>query len=127
MLLDNAQSLIKKAPMKREHNQVRDIKIYPHYLDHPEGSALIECGKTRVICTASIDEKVPKWMSKTGKGWVTAEYDMLPRATGSRRNRDSYRGKINGRTQEISRLIGRSLRSAINMKKLGDLTALDIG
>jgi ribonuclease PH len=105
---------------KRPHDQVRPISITPHFLDHPEGSALIECGDTRVICTATVDEKVPKWMHGSGKGWVTAEYDMLPRATNSRKGRDSHRGKINGRTQEIGRLIGRSLRSIVDMQKLGE-------
>ena len=105
---------------KRPHDQVRPISITPHFLDHPEGSALIECGDTRVICTATVDEKVPKWMHGSGKGWVTAGYDMLPRATNSRKGRDSHRGKINGRTQEIGRLIGRSLRSIVDMQKLGE-------
>ena len=105
---------------RRPHDQIRPVAITPHFLDHPEGCALIECGNTRVICTASVDEKVPKWMHGSGKGWVTAEYDMLPRATNSRKGRDSHRGKINGRTQEIGRLIGRSLRSVVDMQKLGE-------
>ncbi|MBN1960556.1 MAG: ribonuclease PH [Deltaproteobacteria bacterium] len=105
---------------KRQYNQLRALSITPHYLAHPEGSALIECGDTKVICTASIEETVPKWMSGKGRGWITAEYDMLPRATSTRNQRDSHKGKINGRTQEISRLIGRSLRATANMALLGE-------
>ena len=104
----------------REKNQLRPFAVTPHYIEHPEGSVLIECGSTHVICTASIDESVPRWMKDSGKGWVTAEYDMLPRATTGRRPRDSYRGKVNGRTQEISRLIGRSLRAIVDLEALGE-------
>lgn len=104
----------------REKNQLRPFAVTPHYIEHPEGSVLIECGSTHVICTASIDESVPRWMRDSGKGWVTAEYDMLPRATTGRRPRDSYRGKVNGRTQEISRLIGRSLRAIVDLEALGE-------
>ena len=89
---------------------------------HPEGSVLIELGDTKVICTASIDESVPPWMKGKGAGWVTAEYDMLPRATSSRRPRDSQKGKINGRTQEISRLVGRALRAVVEMSAFGERT-----
>ena len=105
---------------RRKHNELRPLAITPHYIAHPEGSVLIAFGDTRVICTASIDERVPKWMAGKGAGWVTAEYDMLPRATSSRRDRDARKGRINGRTQEISRLIGRSLRSVCDLKKLGE-------
>ncbi len=107
---------------RRAQNQLRPISITPHYLAHPEGSALIECGDTRVICTATIEESVPKWLSGKGKGWVTAEYDMLPRATNTRTQRDSHKGKIAGRTQEISRLIGRSLRAVVDLAALGERT-----
>ncbi len=105
---------------KRSSDELRPFAITPHYLEHPEGSVLVECGDTKVICTASVDENVPRWMRGKGAGWVTAEYDMLPRATGTRRQRDSRRGKVNGRTQEISRLIGRALRAAVDMEKLGE-------
>ncbi len=107
---------------RRPFNQLRPIFITPHFLAHPEGSALIECGDTRVICTATVDESVPKWMTGKGKGWVTAEYDMLPRATSTRNQRDSHKGKIAGRTQEISRLIGRSLRATVNPAAIGERT-----
>ncbi len=107
---------------RRAPNKLRPIFITPHYLVHPEGSALIQCGDTRVICTATVDENVPKWMMGKGKGWVTGEYDMLPRATTSRNQRDSHRGRINGRTQEISRLVGRSLRAVVDMAALGERT-----
>lgn len=105
---------------RRPFDQVRPVAITPHFIDHPEGSCLIEAGDTKVICTATVDERVPKWMSGSGKGWVTAEYDMLPRATNSRKGRDSHRGKINGRTQEIGRLIGRALRSVVDMEAMGE-------
>ena len=105
---------------RRPPNKLRPIAITPHFLAHPEGSALIECGDTRVICTATIDEMVPKWMAGKGRGWVTAEYDMLPRATSTRNQRDSHKGKIAGRSQEISRLVGRSLRATVNMATIGE-------
>jgi ribonuclease PH len=105
---------------RRPFDQVRPVAITPHFIAHPEGSCLIEAGDTKVICTATVDERVPKWMSGSGKGWVTAEYDMLPRATNSRKGRDSHRGKINGRTQEIGRLIGRALRSVVDMEAMGE-------
>ena len=105
---------------KRPSDQPRQVTMTPHYIAHPEGSVLIAYGDTRVICTASVEDRVPPWLSGSGKGWVTAEYDMLPRATGSRRDRDSKRGRINGRTQEISRLIGRSLRSVTKLSALGE-------
>lgn len=101
---------------------MRSVIIKPHYLVHPEGSALVAFGDTLVICTASIEERVPPWLLGKGKGWVTAEYDMLPRATHTRSQRDGQRGKINGRTQEISRLVGRSLRSVVNLQALGERT-----
>ncbi len=111
------------APMpRRPFNQLRPLSITPHFLEHPEGSALIECGGTRVICSATIDDMVPKWMAGKGKGWITAEYDMLPRATSTRNQRDSHKGKVSGRTHEISRLIGRSLRATANMAAIGERT-----
>lgn len=105
---------------KRAKDQMRPLSMTPHYIIHPEGSVLCSFGDTRVICTASVEERPPKWLSGSGKGWVTAEYDMLPRATNSRKPRDSHRGRINGRTQEIGRLIGRSLRAVADLSKLGE-------
>lgn len=106
---------------KRLPNECRPLRATPHFLEHPEGSVLIEFGDTKVICTASVETSVPRWMAGKEEGWVTAEYDMLPRATNSRKPRDSRKGKVNGRTQEISRLIGRSLRAAIDLKALGEV------
>ena len=111
--------------MRSDHrppNQLRDTKLTPDYLDHPEGSVFIEAGRTRVICTASVEDRVPQFLRNTGKGWVTAEYGMLPRATNTRMQRESTAGKVGGRTQEIQRLIGRSLRSVINLHALGERT-----
>lgn len=105
---------------KRPHDTLRPIAIKPHFVAHPEGSALVAFGDTQVICTASVEDRLPPWLMGKGKGWITAEYDMLPRATHSRNQRDSHKGKINGRTQEISRLIGRSLRSVVDMVALGE-------
>lgn len=102
----------------RQLNQLRTIKIQPDVLDYAEGSVLIEFGKTRVMCTASFEDQAPKWLQGTGKGWVTAEYGMLPRSTHTRMRRD--KAATSGRTQEISRLIGRCLRSAVDLKKLGE-------
>ena len=106
----------------RAPNQLRETTITPHYLPHAEGSVLIEAGRTRVICTASVEERVPPFLRNTGKGWVTAEYGMLPRATNTRMQREATAGKVGGRTQEIQRLIGRSLRSVINLPALGERT-----
>ncbi|MAR57040.1 MAG: ribonuclease PH [Rickettsiales bacterium] len=105
---------------QRESNQLRPIIITPNVSRHAEGSCLIACGNTQVRCTASVDENVPPWMRNSGKGWVTAEYGMLPRATHSRNNREAARGKQSGRTQEIQRLIGRALRSCIDLEALGE-------
>lgn len=107
-------------PSGRQLDQSREIKITRNYTKHAEGSVLIEFGDTKVICTASIDEKTPPFLKGTGKGWVTAEYGMLPRSTGSRMNREAARGKQTGRTVEIQRLIGRSLRAAVDLKALGE-------
>ena len=103
----------------RSFNQLRNLKITPGYLSYPEGSVLIEMGNTHVICAVSLDDRVPPFLKGTGKGWVTAEYSMLPRATLTRTQRDSS-GRINGRSQEIQRLIGRSLRSVTDMDALGE-------
>jgi len=107
-------------PSGRQLDQSRDIRITRQYTKHAEGSVLIEFGDTKVICTASIDEKTPHFLKGTGKGWVTAEYGMLPRSTGSRMNREAAKGKQSGRTVEIQRLIGRSLRAAVDLKALGE-------
>lgn len=109
-------------PSKRQPDQLRDIRITRHYTKHAEGSVLVEFGDTKVICTASVEESVPRFLKGSGNGWVTAEYGMLPRSTGSRMDRESVRGKQGGRTMEISRLIGRSLRAALDMKLLGENT-----
>ena len=106
----------------RPANELRDTRITPDYLDHAEGSVFIEAGRTRVICTASIEDRVPQFLRNTGKGWVTAEYGMLPRATSTRMQREATAGKVGGRTQEIQRLIGRSLRSVTNLQALGERT-----
>ena len=109
-------------PSQRNPDQLRNVRITRNYTKHAEGSVLIECGDTKVICTASIDEKVPPFLRGKGQGWVTAEYGMLPRSTNTRVDREAARGKQTGRTQEIQRLIGRSLRSVVDLKKLGERT-----
>lgn len=106
----------------RALDQMRAVKITPDYIAMAEGSALIEVGNTRVICTASIEETVPFFMRNSGKGWITSEYAMLPRATLTRTPRESTKGRIGGRTHEIQRLIGRALRAVTDMKKLGERT-----
>ncbi|MDQ1317598.1 MAG: Ribonuclease [Candidatus Poribacteria bacterium] len=110
----------------RKFDQLRPVRITRDYIKHAEGSVLIEIGDTKVICTASIEEKVPRFMEEDGQkregGWVTAEYSMLPRSTGTRSQREASRGKIGGRTQEIQRLIGRSMRAIIDTKLLGERT-----
>lgn len=107
-------------PSQRALNQLRDVEIIRHYTKHAEGSVLVKFGDTHVLCTASIDEKVPGFLKGKGQGWVTAEYGMLPRSTGSRMDREAAKGKQSGRTQEIQRLIGRSLRAIIDLEKLGE-------
>jgi ribonuclease PH len=107
---------------KRAPDELRPITLTPHYLDHAEGSVFIEAGRTRVICTASVEDRVPPFLRNTGKGWVTAEYGMLPRATNTRMQREASAGKIGGRTQEIQRLIGRSLRAVTKLPALGERT-----
>ena len=107
---------------ERHPDQLRPVNITRHYTKHAEGSVLVEFGDTKVICTASVDNSVPRFLKGTGQGWVTAEYGMLPRSTGSRMDREAARGKQGGRTVEIQRLIGRSLRAAIDLGKLGENT-----
>lgn len=106
----------------RAENQLRKIKITRDFNLYAEGSVLIEFGNTKVICTASVSEKVPPFLKGQGKGWITAEYSMIPRATGERNQRESAKGKLSGRTMEIQRLIGRALRTAIDLDKLGERT-----
>jgi len=106
----------------RKFDELRKIEIIPGYMPNAEGSVLISCGNTKVICTASIEDKVPNWMKGKGEGWITAEYGMLPRSTNERVQRE--RTKVGGRTAEIQRLIGRSLRAIIDMKKLGEKTIM---
>jgi ribonuclease PH len=107
---------------KRAPNELRPTTLTPNYLPHAEGSVFIEAGNTKVICTASVEDRVPPFLRNTGKGWVTAEYGMLPRATSTRTQREASAGKVGGRTQEIQRLIGRSLRSVVNLAALGERT-----
>ena len=106
----------------RPHDQLRETAITPDYLMHAEGSVLITAGNTKVICTASVEDRVPGFLRNSGKGWVTAEYGMLPRATSTRMQREASSGKVGGRTQEIQRLIGRSLRAVTNLNALGERT-----
>jgi ribonuclease PH len=111
-------------PDGRAPDQLRNIKMTRGWLEHAEGSVLVEFGSTRVLCAASVQEELPRWRRGSGQGWVTAEYAMLPRATNTRSDRESVKGKIGGRTQEISRLVGRSLRACIDMNALGENTII---
>ena len=111
-----------ERPSGRIASQLRNVTITRHFTCHAEGSVLIEMGNTKVICTASVEHSVPPFLRGKGQGWVTAEYGMLPRSTGERMGREAARGKQSGRTQEIQRLIGRSLRAAVDMNKLGENT-----
>src|ERR1051326_54660 len=104
----------------RAANQLRSVRITPGFIQQAEGSVLIEVGRTRVICTATVEEAVPPFLKGTGKGWITSEYSMIPRATNTRTPRESTLGKKSGRTQEIQRLIGRALRAAVQLDKLGE-------
>ena len=106
----------------REFDELREVKITRNYLLHPFGSVLIEMGNTKVICTAMIEDKIPPFLRGTNSGWITSEYSMLPASTNRRKVRDSTRGRIDGRTQEIQRLIGRSLRSIVDLSKIGERT-----
>jgi ribonuclease PH len=111
-----------KRPSGRSVDQLREVKIIRHYSKHAEGSALVAFGDTKVLCTASIERGVPRFLRGSGSGWLTAEYGMLPRATGSRTAREAIHGKQSGRTMEIQRLIGRSLRAALDLNKIGENT-----
>lgn len=113
-------SAILVRPSQRAIHELRSVEIIRHYTKHAEGSVLIKFGDTHVLCTASVDERVPGFLKGKGQGWVTAEYGMLPRSTGSRMDREAAKGKQSGRTQEIQRLIGRSLRAVIDLEKLGE-------
>ncbi len=107
---------------QRENNQLREIKFERNWIESAEGSCLVHFGKTRVLCTASFTQGVPRWKKDSGEGWVTAEYSMIPRATETRTDRESVKGKLGGRTQEISRLIGRSMRAVVDFKALCENT-----
>ena len=109
-------------PSGRQPDQLRTINFTRNYTKHAEGSVLVEFGDTRVLCTASVDDRTPRWIKGSGKGWVTAEYGMLPRATGQRTQREAAQGKQGGRTMEIQRLIGRSLRAVVDLTALGERT-----
>ena len=109
-------------PSGREPDELRKIALHCNYTRHAEGSVMVECGDTRVLCNASVDNRVPPFLKGKGSGWVTAEYGMLPRSTHSRMGREATRGKQGGRTMEIQRLIGRSLRAAVDLKALGEKT-----
>lgn len=107
---------------ERNFDELRNVRVSDNYLIHPTGSVLIEMGNTKVICTAMIEDKVPFFLKNSGTGWITAEYSMLPASTNKRKIRDASRGKIDGRTQEIQRLIGRALRTVIDLSKIGERT-----
>jgi ribonuclease PH len=109
-------------PDGRSVTELRPVKLTRGWLDHAEGSVLVEFGRTRVLCAASVSQEVPRWRRGSGLGWVTAEYAMLPRATNTRGDRESVKGRLGGRTQEISRLVGRSLRACLDYKALGENT-----
>jgi len=109
-------------PSGRRPDELRPVRITRHYTKHAEGSVLVEFGETRVVCTASVEERVPAFLKGQGRGWLTAEYGMLPRSTGSRMDREASRGRQSGRTQEIQRLIGRALRAVVALDRLGERT-----
>lgn len=109
-------------PNNRNYDQLRPVRIIPGYLKHPDGSVLIEAGDTRVICSAIVEDRVPPFLKGTGSGWVTAEYSLLPSSTETRTQREAAKGKISGRTSEIQRLIGRSLRAVVDLENLGERT-----
>ncbi|HNX27892.1 MAG TPA: ribonuclease PH [Syntrophomonadaceae bacterium] len=109
-------------PNDRQYDQLRPVRIIPGYLKHPDGSVLIEAGDTRVLCSAMVEEKIPSFLKGTGTGWVTAEYSLLPSSTETRTQREAAKGKISGRTSEIQRLIGRSLRAVVDLEMLGERT-----
>ncbi|MGD8927293.1 MAG: ribonuclease PH [Thioalkalispiraceae bacterium] len=118
----SSSSAASVRPSGRAPDQIREVKFTRRYTMHAEGSVLVEFGNTKVLCTASVEERVPGFLKGSGQGWVTAEYGMLPRSTGSRMGREAARGKQGGRTMEIQRLIGRSLRAAVDLRKLGEHT-----
>ncbi len=120
MALQFKAIIMSNRPSQRANNQLRAVEIIRHYTKHAEGSVLVKFGDTHVLCTASVEEKVPGFLKGKNQGWVTAEYGMLPRSTGSRMDREAAKGKQSGRTQEIQRLIGRSLRAIIDLEKLGE-------
>ena len=105
----------------RSYNSIREISLESNFSPYAEGSCMVKFGATHILCTASVDNKVPFWLRGSGKGWITAEYGMLPRSTHTRMDREITKGKISGRTQEIQRLIGRSLRSVVNLELLGEI------
>ncbi|NLB53634.1 MAG: ribonuclease PH [Syntrophomonadaceae bacterium] len=109
-------------PNERQYDQLRPVRIIPGFLKHPDGSVLIEAGDTRVLCSAIVEEKVPPFLKGTGSGWITAEYSLLPASTETRTQREAAKGKISGRTSEIQRLIGRSLRAVVDLEMLGERT-----
>src|SRR5215210_3382641 len=109
-------------PSQRRPDELRPVRMQRAFTKHPEGSVLVEFGETRVLCTASVEERVPPFLKDSGRGWVTAEYGMLPRSTNTRTDREAARGKQSGRTQEIQRLVGRSLRAIIDLAALGQRT-----
>ena len=108
-------------PSGRKYDQLRNVIIEPNFNKYAEGSCLVKFGDTHVICTATVEERIPPWLRDKGQGWITAEYGMLPRSTGSRTNREAARGGQGGRTHEIQRLIGRSLRAITDLKALGEI------
>ena len=110
--------------VNRKNDEMREVKVTKNYIMHPEGSVLIEFGNTKVICNATVEEKVPPFLRGTNSGWITAEYSMLPRATNNRVQREANEGRLSGRTMEIQRLIGRALRAAVNLEKLGERTVI---
>jgi ribonuclease PH len=120
--LDDSRPAASPRPDGRDVDELRDVRITRGWLDHAEGSVLVEFGRTRVLCAASFTAGVPRWRKGSGQGWVTAEYAMLPRATNTRSDRESVKGRIGGRTHEISRLVGRSLRAVVDTKALGENT-----
>lgn len=122
MIIEEDLRTLKLREDGRKVDSLREIKITKDFNLYAEGSVLIEFGNTKVICTASVSEKVPPFMREQGKGWLTAEYSMIPRATGERNQRESAKGKLSGRTMEIQRLIGRALRTAVDLDKLGERT-----
>ncbi len=121
-ILDSMSEQNTQRPSGRAANALREVKLTRHFTRHAEGSVLVEFGDTRVLCTASLDEKVPPFLRGQGKGWLTAEYGMLPRSTHTRMDREAAKGKQSGRTQEIQRLIGRSLRAAFDLEAFGERT-----